>query len=137
MLPPIAQIAGLIADGWRMAVMSLISLALGYVLTIVLHRLADLHVDLAYAIAVLTCSLVNFFGCRYWVFQGTRGALLAEGGKFFSSILLFRAIEIFVFSRLTNWLDNYHAAYFLTACIAVCLKFVAFRIFVFRRQPDR
>ena len=35
-----------------MAVMSLISLALGYVLTIVLHRLADLHVDLAYAIAV-------------------------------------------------------------------------------------
>jgi len=130
-----AWIASLVGDGWRMAVMSLVSLALGYVLTIVLHQLAGLHVDLAYAIAVLTCSMVNFFGCRYWVFQGTRGGLLAEGGKFFSSILLFRAMEIFAFSRITDWLDNYHAAYFLTACIAVCLKFVAFRAFVFRRRP--
>src|SRR5690606_25375758 len=98
------------------------------------HHAAGLHVNLAYAIAVVTCSVVNFFGCRSWVFKGTPGPLFAEAGKFFSSILLFRAAEILVFSQLASWLGNYHVAYFLTACIAAGLKFLAFRTFVFKRQ---
>jgi|GEM_PF-1071630 len=133
---PAAWIASLLGDGWRMAAMSLISLVLGYVLTIVLHRVAGLQVDLSYGLAIFTCSTVNFFGCRYWVFHGPPAPLLAEAGKFFSSIILFRVLEIIAFSRITDWLDNYHAGYFLTACIAVCLKFLAFRLFVFRRRRD-
>lgn len=127
-------ISRLVGDGWRMAVMSLISLFLGYALTVLFHHAAGFHVNLAYALAVVTCSVVNFFGCRSWVFQGTPGPLLAEAGKFFSSILFFRALEIIAFSQLARWLDNYHAAYFVTACIAVGLKFLAFRVFVFKRQ---
>lgn len=125
----------LLVDGWRMAVMSLASLVLGYLLTILFHQTGGLHVDLAYALAIITCSVVNFFGCRYWVFQGARSSLVVEAGKFFPSILLFRILEIVAFSHLVKWLGTYHAAYFLTACLAAGLKFLAFRVFVFKRRP--
>lgn len=121
-------------QSWRMAVMSLISLGLGYLLTLLFLQLLAVPAASAYLYATVICSIVNFFGCRHWVFQGARAPLLSEALKFFPSILAFRLVESLAFSWALRWLGNHHLAYLLTAFTAVCLKYVLFRSFVFSRK---
>ena len=117
-----------------MGLLSGASLVLGYVLTFLLHDVLGVPVEVAYTCAVLVCSVLNFFGCRHYVFRGRKGALLAEAAKFFPSILLFRAAEVVLFSFLTRLLDNYHLAYAATAAISMVFKLLLSRAFIFRRS---
>ncbi len=117
-----------------MGVLSLVSLALGYLLTRLLHVYGGLGVELAYTYSVLACSVMNFLGCRYYVFQGTRGAFLVEALKFFPSILIFRMIEVAMFSLLNRVLHNYHIAYIVTAVTSMLLKLLLSRAFIFQRK---
>lgn len=127
-------LGGLSAEGGRMAAMSLISLGLGYALTVLFLQALSLPAAAAYLGATVICSVVNFFGCRHWVFQGVKAPFLTEALKFFPSIIAFRFVESLAFSGLLGWLQNHHAAYLLTAITAVCMKYLLFRSFVFLRK---
>lgn len=117
-----------------MGVLSVASLALGYVLTLLLHDIAGMAVEAAYTTAILICSVLNFFGCRHYVFRGGKGPLFLEAAKFFPSILVFRAVEVALFSSLNRLLDNYHVAYLATAAASMALKLLVSRMFIFRRH---
>lgn len=117
-----------------MGILSLFSLVLGYLLTWLLHVHGGLDVELAYTYSILTCSVINFLGCRYYVFRGTRGAFLIEALKFFPSILVFRMVEVAMFSILNRVLRNYHAAYIVTAVASTLLKLLLSRAFIFQRK---
>ena len=87
-------------EGLRMALLSLASLALGYLLTLAYRAWFGIPSEAAFGYAVLTCSVVNFFGCRHYVFRGRKGPLWQEAAKFFPSVLAFRAIEVVLFALI-------------------------------------
>lgn len=116
-----------------MGLLSLGSLALGYVLTAGMAELGGLDPKAAYSIAVVICSILNFFGCRHLVFRGARAPLWQEAARFFPSVLLFRFLEVALFSVLFTAIDSYHVAYFATAVISLAGKLLVSKFFIFRR----
>lgn len=120
-------------EGLRMALLSAFSLGLGYVLTSAMVRWGDVNPELAYSVAVIGCSVMNFFGCRYYVFCGTRDSIWREALKFFPSVLLFRAVEVALFAVIFDFSANYHVAYFATALISMAAKLLLSKLFIFRR----
>ena len=124
----------LAGEGLRMALLSLASLALGYALTLLLSYVAGLPAEQAFGIAVVLCSVVNFFGCRHYVFRGAKGPLWQEALRFFPSVFLFRAMEVALFAFLNRKTGNPHLAYFGTAGLSLLAKLVVSRLFIFRRQ---
>ena len=124
----------LAGESLRMGMLSVASLFLGYLLTTVLTELSGLDPKAAYSIALVVCSVLNFFGCRHLVFRGIHAPLWQEAAKFFPSVLLFRAIEVMLFSALFSLTANYHIAYFATAAIAMAAKLLVSKFFIFRRQ---
>jgi putative flippase GtrA len=123
----------LAGEGLRMGLLSLGRLGLGYLLTTGLTELAGMDPKVAYSIALVTCSLFNFFGCRHLVFHGPRAPLWQEAAKFFPSVLLFRTVEVALFSAIFSLKPNYHLAYFATATIAMAGKLLVSKFFIFRR----
>ena len=128
-----AMLRSLAGEGLRMAVLSLASLALGYLLTLAYRAWFGIPPEAAFGYAVLTCSIVNFFGCRHYVFRGRQGPLWQEAVKFFPSVLAFRAIEVVLFACINAWLGNHHIAYFATAGLSLLGKLVVSRTFIFKR----
>ena len=129
----IGKLYPLAGEGLRMGLLSAFSLGFGYLLTAALTALAGLDPKLAYSIAIVITSVLNFFGCRYLVFRGARGALWQEALKFFPSVLLFRAIEVALFSAILSLHSNYHLAYFATAAIAMAGKLMISKVFIVKR----
>jgi len=123
----------LAGEGFRMAVLSLASLGLGYALTLTMTEAAGLDPKIAYASALVACSILNFFGCRHFVFRGARAPLWREAAKFFPSVLAFRGAEVALFSLMLAFHPNYHVAYFATAAIALVAKLLVSKFFIFRR----
>lgn len=116
-----------------MGFLSLGSLAFGYVLTAGMTEHGGLDPKAAYGIAVVVCSILNFFGCRHLVFRGPRAPLWREAAKFFPSVLLFRLVEVALFAALVTAI-NYHLAYFTTAAISMACKLLVSKFFIFRRS---
>lgn len=130
---PGRRVSPLLGEGFRMAVLSVASLGIGYLLTTGLVELGRLDPGRAYAIAVVSCSILNFFGCRYYVFKGRRGPMWKEAAMFFPSVLAFRALEVLVFTLMLRILDNYQVVYFLTAGLSMAAKFLVSKLLIFRR----
>lgn len=128
-------IRSLAGEGARMAVLSLASLGLGYVLTLAFLGLG-LPAEAAFACSVAICSIMNFFGCRHYVFHGKMGPLWQEAAKFFPTVFVFRAIEVVLFSALNAWLDNYHFAYFAAVGASMVVKLLISRYFIFTRRTE-
>lgn len=116
-----------------MVVLSLASLAAGYLLTTGLIQMLGMEPRRAYSLAVVTVSVANFFGCRHYVFRGPRAPMWQEAFKFFPSVLMFRAMEVALFSVFDAIWGNYHVAYFATAAISMTAKFTLSKLFIFRR----
>jgi putative flippase GtrA len=121
------------AEGMRMALLSVFSLGLGYVLTLAMTTGLKLRPETAYSIAIVLCSVINFFGCRHYVFRGPSGGLWREAARFFPSVLVFRAFEIALFSGIHSLWGNYHLAYFATAAISMVAKLLVSKLFIFKR----
>lgn len=117
-----------------MAALSLFSLGLGYVLTLAFLALGA-QAEAAFACSVVICAVLNFFGCRHYVFRGRKGVLWQEAAKFFPTVLLFRAIEVALFSALNAWLDNHHLGYFAAVGTSMVVKLLISRYFIFNRRP--
>ena len=127
------RLRSLAGEGVRLGLLSLASLALGYVLTVGMTEFGGLDPKAAYSIAIIICSVLNFFGCRHLVFRGTRAPLWEEAAKFFPSVLLFRFFEIMLFSLFVTAIHGYHLAYFATAAISMAGKLLVSKFFIFRR----
>lgn len=144
-MPPTAEspprrlrsgLALLAGEGVRMLLLSLSSLILGYVLTTVQVEVFGADAKAAYGVALVICSVLNFFGCRYFVFRGARAPLWQEALKFFPSVFAFRAFEVVLFSILVSVVPSYHVAYFATAAISMLGKLLVSKLLIFRRpQP--
>lgn len=115
--------------------LSLCSLGLGYVLTLAFHGMG-LPAEAAFACSVAICSILNFFGCRHYVFRGRKGPLWQEAAKFFPTVFVFRAIEVALFSALNAWLGNHHLAYFTAVGASMVVKLLISRYFIFKRPMD-
>lgn len=116
-----------------MALLSLASLVMGYGLTLAFHAWFAVPSEVAFSFAVLICSVVNFFGCRHYVFRGSKAPLWQEAAKFFPSVLVFRAIEVALFAGFIVLFGNQHVAYFATAGVSLLGKLFVSRIFIFKR----
>ena len=125
----------LAGQGFRMAMLSTASLFIGYSLTLLFKSGFGIPAEAAFGYAVLICSIMNFFGCRHYVFRGQKGALWQEAAKFFPSVLLFRSLEVALFAVLNASWHNFHLAYFATAITSMLIKLVISRIFIFKRPP--
>jgi putative flippase GtrA len=122
----------LLGQGVRMAGLTAASFALGLGLTTLLVEVAGLPAQMAYAIAIVTCTIANFFGCRYWVFRTAQMPFWPEAARFFASILLFRLAEVGVFHWLYVAIDDYRVAYVVTQVASAIVKFTIAKWFVFR-----
>lgn len=123
------------SEAVRLGLLSLASLGLGYVLTLALHA-TGLAPETAFGCAVVICSILNFFGCRHYVFRGPKPAAWREAVKFFPAVLAFRAMEVALFALLNGAWDNHHLAYFATAAVGMASKLLVSRLFIFRRKPQ-
>lgn len=120
-------------EGLRLGLLSLLSLGLGYLLTSAFHAWGGLASEAAFGYAVLICSVVNFFGCRHYVFRGPKGPVWHEAAKFFPSVLVFRALEVVLFAGIHSLVGNYHVAYFATTGVSMLAKLFLSRAFIFKR----
>ncbi|MEP6633949.1 MAG: GtrA family protein [Luteimonas sp.] len=119
----------------RMAVLTVFSFALGFALTTMFVEIIGIAPQAAYAIAIATCSVVNFFACRYWVFRTSRSPMLPEAIKFFASILAFRLAEIGLFHVFFVLSRDYRVAYFATTALSTIGKFLVAKFFIFKSNP--
>ena len=116
-----------------MGILSAASFVAGYLLTSGLVELGHLDPKIAYASAIVTCSILNFYGYRYYVFKGRSGSFWKEAALFFPTALAFRAIEVLVFSALLRVFDHYQVVYFVTAGLSMIAKFAVSKLLIFRR----
>lgn len=119
-----------------MALLTSFSFALGFVLTSCLIELIGMAPQAAYAVAIVTCSIVNFFACRYYVFRTSAAPILPEAIKFFASILAFRLAEIGLFHVFFVWSGDYRIAYFATTALSTLGKFFVAKFFIFKPDPS-
>jgi len=123
----------LAGEGLRMGLLTGLSFVLGYLLTALLVEWLGMAPQAAYAIAIVTCSIVNFFGCRHFVFRTTSAPLLPEAAKFFASILAFRAIEVGLFHLFFVASGDYRLAYLATTALSTLGKFAVAKLFIFKK----
>ncbi len=131
---PWTRLRALASEGARLGLLSLLSLGLGYLLTLAFLGMG-LIAEAAFGLAVTLCSILNFLGCRHYVFRGPKPPAWQEAIRFFPSVLAFRAAEVWLFSVLNTALGSPHLAYFATAAIGMAAKLLVSRLFIFRRRP--
>lgn len=132
-----ARLTKLRGESARMLVLTALSFALGYVLTVVGTEWLALDARVAYGIAIVVCSTLNFFGCRYFVFAGPHGPLLASAIRFLLTVLGMRVAEVALFSLLTSQQVHYQLAYVITSGLSFIAKFLLAKFFIFRGVASR
>jgi putative flippase GtrA len=87
------------------------SFLLALPLNFVLVEWAHLNKGAAYATVITVQVSINFFMCRFFVFEKKESrSLLAEFGAFFTGIMLFRVGDWLVYVFLTSVLGFYYLA---------------------------
>jgi putative flippase GtrA len=87
------------------------ALVLALVLNGILVEKAKLPIAAAYAIVLVLQTTVNFFLCRYWVFQGGGGRKIANSfTRFATGILVIRFLDWMVYNFLVAQMDLYFLA---------------------------
>lgn len=111
-----------------------VSFLLGFAITSALIEWTNVAAQAAYAVALVICTIANFFGCRHWVFQTTDMPIWPEAWRFFSSVLGFRLLELAVFHVLYASTNDYRIAYVITQTASAIGKFIVAKLFIFRRR---
>ena len=121
----------------RFLALSGLSFGMNLGLTVLFHEVLNLSQEASLATAMVLVSVMNFIGCRYFVFETSDAGLAKQLVMFYASWLPFRGLEYLLFLVLHTWLNmNYVAAVVLVQLIAFMSKFLYFRQTVFRSgQP--
>ena len=87
------------------------ALVLALVLNGILVEKAKLPIAAAYAIVLVMQTTVNFFLCRYWVFEGGGGRKIANSFTLFATgILVIRFLDWMVYNFLVSQMGLYFLA---------------------------
>lgn len=119
-------------EGIRTIVVTILSFATGFLLTIFGTEVVGLQPELSYSISIIFCTICNFFAYRHYIFRSSGSPLLLEALKFFPMFLVFRTFEIFLFSFVSKLGMDYRLAYVATALTSASLKFLAAKFLVFK-----
>jgi putative flippase GtrA len=120
---------------FRFGLLSALSFGLNFGLTSLFHEVAGLWEPASFAISLVIVSVINFIGCRHFVFESQEGSLWWQILTFYASWLPFRGIEWVLFVVLNEWMGlDYRLAMILVQGVSFAVKFVYFRVAVFRRS---
>lgn len=111
-----------------------VSFVLVLTITIFSHEAIGLPEEFSLAIAMVVVLGVNFFTCRYLVFESTHGAIFKQIAGFATSVITFRVFEYLAFLLFHTLIGLPYLPVLI--CIqfgAFMLKFVVMRQFVFRK----
>ena len=87
------------------------ALVLALVLNGILVEKAKLPIAAAYAIVLVMQTTINFFLCRYWVFEGSGGRKIANSFILFATgILVIRFLDWMAYNFLVSRMGLYFLA---------------------------
>ena len=113
-----------------------LSFAIYLGLTAALHEIWHLDESVAFAIAVATVFVINFFLARHFVYGAAgSGDVGSQAARFLIVSLVARACEYGLFAVLHEGLGIYYlVSITLVTVISVVVKFFAYRHMVFERK---
>lgn len=104
---------------------------------VLLHEVFGVYEENAALIALITAFCINFFTARTFVFQ-SREAMLPQLLRFFLTSLMFRGGEYLTFLAVHRYLEMYYLlALFSVLLVSFVLKFLFYKVFVFKSFPER
>ncbi|MBM79612.1 MAG: hypothetical protein CMJ78_03335 [Planctomycetaceae bacterium] len=102
--------------------------------TAFLHEVIQVREEIAFLIALVIVSIVNFIGLRRFVYRQTSGSLSAQFGAFAVSTVVFRTLEylgfLIVFGML-GW--HYLLGVIAVMGLSTLVKHFVYRFAIFRR----
>ena len=117
--------------------LSVVSACISLGLPFVLHQWLGVDPRLAVAIGLICAFTTNFFGLSAVVF-GHTGGIASALARFLGVALVFRGLEYLGFLLLFDIAHlPYMVALLIPLVISFCLKFVTYRVFVFRPAQTR
>lgn len=89
---------------------------------------------IAYAVTLVVLLAVNFLLNRYWVFLATEEHAARQGVKYVATVAAGRGVDWAVFALLDTLAPAvpYGVAVFIAMSVVLPLKFLAFKLVVFR-----
>jgi len=118
---------------FRFGALGGIGFVVNFGLTALLHEVAQLSAELAFAIALVVVFFGNFLSCRYLVFDDTAGDFKRQLLHYALASFGFRFAQWVSFLALHTWLG---LPYLLAVAIVLAswflIKFSFYRAFVFR-----
>lgn len=110
----------------------------GLTLTALLHEVAHAPEELAYAVALATLFVINFFVARHYVYEAADGGAKGQFTRFLASSASFRLLEYLGFLILHSWLGvHYLIAAPVVQVTSFVAKFLFYRAFVFTSAAGR
>lgn len=123
----------------RFGIVTVITFALSFGLTILLHEVAGAPEELAYAVALATVFCTSFAFLRWYIYGRRTGPIVPQFFWYGLSALGFRGSEYLAFLVLHTWLDTpYILAMLVIQGASFVAKFLYYGAVVFRRPrtPD-
>jgi putative flippase GtrA len=123
--------------GFRFVLLSGLSFALNYGLTVGLHEYAGFAPDVAFAIALAAVFVVNFFVMRFYVYRATAASLRSQLPRYVVSAILFRIVQqrLFAWIHMHDWLP-YKVNVVVVLALFTIVKFFFWDRVVFK-SPNR
>jgi len=112
----------------RFGMLSGLSFVANISITVLLHEGAGFPEELAFAIALVVVFVMNFLGCRLFVFNAQEGDPKRQFAMFLSSSVIFRLGEYLAFLLIHTLLGLYYIA----TIIAIKLFFTVIKFFFYR-----
>jgi putative flippase GtrA len=124
-----------IRSGYRMGLLSVLSFLLNYGLFFTLHKLVGMSPALAAALSMAVVVMVNFNGCKYYVYHDLHGDTKAQFLRFIVGTILFRSAEWCAFVLLAKWLSmDSIVLYPIVLSVSFLLKLLTYGKLVFNQR---
>jgi putative flippase GtrA len=126
-------------SGLRFTLLSGLSFATNFGLTVFLHEVIGVREEIAFAVVLALTTLLNFLVMRHFVYPGCHGNVFTQFGLFTLSSSGFRGLEYSLFLVFHSWLAfPYEIVIVATLLLTFVTKFFYYGSVVFsRRDPSR
>ena len=133
MLEPSAE-RGALREFALMIVIGGLSLAVVWAVTVGMTEGLGIDERISYPIALVAASMLNFFACRYLIFESTDEGVRAQAMRFAGSIVGFRVTEFLIFTAAVSAGADYQITLVSIAAVSFVLKFLVAKFVIFRRR---
>ncbi len=132
---PLAGYVDTAVSGVRFTILSVCSAVATFGITVGLHELLAAPERIAYLAALCFVMVMNFLGCRYFVYPGRHRSARREFFEFLMASLAFRGTEYVVFAVLVIWIP-YQFTLLMVMGASFVTKFFFYRSNVFATLPE-